>query len=107
MLGSSVGPSCPWFQERLLLWPSAPFSPFASLCFSLYETRSLSVKPSCAVMKLIVDQGLRPRLLNKSPEPATRAANSPIFPLSPFQNDRAVSRNLSFHSLHPGGKRPT
>ena len=49
---SSVGPSAPQFHERLWLSPSALPSPLASLCFSLYETRSRSVKPSCAVMKL-------------------------------------------------------
>ena len=37
--------------------PSRFSSPFASLCFSLYETRSRSVKPSCAVMKLIDAHG--------------------------------------------------
>ena len=44
--GSSVGPSTPQFQLRLSFAPSRLFSPFASLCFWLYETRSLSVKPS-------------------------------------------------------------
>ena len=32
---SSVGPSAPQFHDRLWLSPSLPFSPFASLCFSL------------------------------------------------------------------------
>jgi hypothetical protein len=31
---SSVGPSTPWFHERLWLSPSLPSSPLASLCFS-------------------------------------------------------------------------
>ena len=35
-------------------------SPFASLCFLLYATRSLKVKPSCAVMKLTLCCGPRP-----------------------------------------------
>jgi len=35
-------------------------SPFASLCFLLYATRSLSVNPSCAVMKLMLCCGPRP-----------------------------------------------
>ena len=33
--GSSVGPSTPQFQECSLLLPSALFSPFGMLCFSL------------------------------------------------------------------------
>ena len=33
--GSSVGPSTPWFHERLWLSPSLLSSPLASLCFSL------------------------------------------------------------------------
>src|SRR3954463_9213473 len=43
---SVVGPSTPQFHERLSLCPSWLFSPFASLCFSLYETQSLRVNPS-------------------------------------------------------------
>ena len=39
-LRSSVGPSTPQFQGRLLLSPSRLSSPLASLCFSLYETKS-------------------------------------------------------------------
>src|SRR4051812_13099244 len=58
--GSSVGPSTPQFQDRLSSVPSRLSSLLASLCFSLYETRSLSVNPSCAVMKLIDANGLRP-----------------------------------------------
>ena len=43
---SSVGPSAPQFQERLLELPSRLPSPLASLCFSLYETRvSVSSRP--------------------------------------------------------------
>src|SRR5207302_10241952 len=51
--GSSVGPSKPQFQLSLSFEPSLLFSPFASLCFPLYETRSFNVKPSWHVMKLI------------------------------------------------------
>ena len=40
-----MGPSTPQFHERLWLSPSLPPSPFASLCFSLYETRSLQREP--------------------------------------------------------------
>ena len=35
MSGSSVGPSTPWFQDRLWLSPSRLSSPLASLCLSL------------------------------------------------------------------------
>ena len=52
MSGSSVGPSTPQFQDRLKLSPSWLPSPLASLCFWLYETRSLRVNPSWAVTKL-------------------------------------------------------
>ncbi len=44
---------CKLCNERYLL-PS----PFASLCFSLYETRSYSVKPSWAITKLTLSVGL-------------------------------------------------
>src|SRR5215207_9738971 len=64
--GSSVGPSAPWFQDRLCECPSRFSSPFASLCLSSYETRSFRVKPSCAAMKFTEAHGLRPRLLNRS-----------------------------------------
>ena len=77
MLSSSVGPSTPEFHERLSSVPSRPSSPFASLCFSLYETRSASVKPSCAVTKLIDADGRRPVASYRSDEPVRRAANSP------------------------------
>jgi len=55
--GSSVGPSTPQFQESLFDSPSRFSSPFARLCFSLYETRSLRVKPSWAVTKLTLALG--------------------------------------------------
>jgi hypothetical protein len=58
--GSSVSPSTPQFHERLSSVPSRLPSPLASLCFSLYVTRSRSVKPSCAVTKLIEANGWRP-----------------------------------------------
>ena len=51
---SSVSPSTPQFQDRLCDSPSRLPSPLASLCFSLYETRSRSVNPSCAVTKLML-----------------------------------------------------
>jgi hypothetical protein len=57
--GRSVGPSVPWFHDRLCDSPSLLSSPLASLCFSLYETRSRSVKPSWAVTKLIDAVGRR------------------------------------------------
>src|SRR4029077_19028568 len=49
MAGSSLGPSTPQFQLRLAPAPSQLFSPLASLCFPLYETRSFRVKPSWQV----------------------------------------------------------
>src|SRR6056297_972925 len=58
-IGSSLGPSSPQFQERLSLIPSRLFSPFASLCLSLYDTKSFRVKPSCTVIKLMLATGLR------------------------------------------------
>ena len=67
-----------------------------------------SVKPSCAVMKLTLAQGLRPRRSNRSPEAVTRAANSAQrCRRRPSSSARTVSRNLSFHSAQPGGKPPT
>ena len=59
MSGSSVGPSTPQFHDRLCDSPSRLSSPLASLSFSLYETRSLSGKPSWAVTKLIEAVGRR------------------------------------------------
>ena len=59
MAGSSVGPSTPQFQLTLSLLPSRLFSPLASLCLPLYETRSLSVKPSWQVTKLTLCSGSR------------------------------------------------
>src|SRR5207247_3178895 len=46
--GSSLEPSTPQFHDRLSGVPSWLSSRLASLCFSLYDTRSASVKPSCA-----------------------------------------------------------
>src|SRR5215213_10580305 len=105
--GSSVSPSTPQFHDRLWLSPSLPPSPFASLCFSLYDTRSRSVKPSCATTKLIEAIGLRPECSYRSLEPVIREANSPSVADSPRQKSRTVSRYLPFHSVHSGGKLPT
>src|ERR1700749_3847610 len=107
MTGSSVGPSAPQFHDRLLLLPSRLSSPLASLCLSLYDTRSCRVKPSCAVTKLMLAHGLRPLPPYRPVDPVRRGANSPISPPSPFQHARIVSRYLSFHSAHPTGKLPT
>ena len=74
--GSSVGPSAPQFHERLLLSPSRLSSPFASLCLSLYETRSFNVNPSCAVTKLMLAKGRRPVVSYRSELPDKRYANS-------------------------------
>src|SRR5438045_8092593 len=74
----SVGPSTPQFHERLSPTPSLFPSPFASLCLSLYETRSRSVKPSCAVMKLIDAYGRLPVSSYRSELPVKRDARSSI-----------------------------
>src|SRR5215218_9967800 len=105
--GSSVGPSTPQFHDRLWLSPSLPPSPFSSLCFSLYDTRSRSVNPSWATTKLIEAMGLRPECSYRSLEPVMRDANSPSVAASPRQKSRTVSRYLPFHSVHSGGKLPT
>ena len=89
---SSVGPSTPQFHERLWLSPSAPPSPLASLCFSLYDTRSLRVNPSCAVTKLIEAMGRRPSDSYRSEDPVNREANSARLAGSPRQKSRTVSR---------------
>src|SRR5919112_2150799 len=99
----SVGPSTPWFHDRLWLSPSRLPSPLASLCLSLYDTRSVRVNPSCAVTKLIDAMGRRPSISYRSDEPAKREANSPRVAGSPRQKSRTVSRNLPFHSVHSGG----
>src|SRR4029077_13703072 len=91
MAGSSVGPSTPQFQERLSSVPSLFSSPFASLCFSLYDTRSRSVKPSWAVMKLIDANGRRPSVWYRCDEPPKRDAKSRTG-ACPRQKSRIVSR---------------
>src|ERR1051325_2103861 len=107
MSPSSVGPSAPQFHDRLWLSPSAPPSPLASLCFSLYETRSCRVNPSCAVTKLIEAIGRRLSFSYRSEDPVNRDANSPSPGTSPRQKSRTVSRYLPFHSVHRGGNPPT
>src|SRR3954449_949235 len=67
--GSSVSPSTPQFQDRLSSVPSRLPSRFSSLCLWSYETRSRSVKPSCAVTKLIDAYGYRPSSPYRSLEP--------------------------------------
>src|SRR6185369_16933551 len=104
---SVAGPSVPQFQERLWLSPSRFSSPLASLCLSLYETRSVSVNPSCAVTKLIEWNGLRPSSWYRSADPVIREANSARVAGSPRQKSRTVSRYLPFHSVQFGGKLPT
>src|SRR4051794_25792459 len=72
MVSSLVGPSAPQFHERLWLSPSLLSSLFASLCFSLYETRSRSVNPSWAVTKLMLAYGRRPVSAYRSELPVNR-----------------------------------
>src|SRR5262249_31457810 len=103
---SLLGPSTPQFQERLSELPSRFSSPFASLCFSLYVTRSFSVYPSCAVMKLTHADGFRPRRSNRSGDATKRVERAAGFAW-PLQKSRTVSRYLSFHSPQPGGNSPT
>ncbi|CAM5442968.1 hypothetical protein SFUMM280S_00292 [Streptomyces fumanus] len=81
----AVSPSAPQFQDRLWLSPSALSSPLASLCLSLYETRSRRVKPSCAVTKLTLARGRRRLCWYRSEEPVSRDANSPSVWSSPRQ----------------------
>jgi hypothetical protein len=74
ILTSSVGPSAPWFQDRLWSWPSRLSSPLASLCLSLYLTRSCSVKPSCAVTKSRTQEPRHRNLYTPLAEPVPRRA---------------------------------
>ena len=57
---SSLGPSRPQFHDMLSSFPSRLSSPLASLCLPLYDTMSLSVKPSWQVMKFTLLVGARP-----------------------------------------------
>ena len=105
---SSVSPSSPQFQDRLLSEPSRLCSPLASLCLRLYDTRSRSVNPSCEVTKLIELYGERPSSAYRSEEPASRVASVRIPSLvDARQKSRTVSRYWSFHSTHGGGNSPT
>ena len=103
----SVGPSAPQFRLQFSSVPSWLSSPFASLCLCSYETRSCSVKPSCAVTKLMLAYVRRPLAAYRSLEPDSREASSGTWPGSPRQKRRTASRYLPFHSAHPVGKFPT
>src|SRR5262249_46016235 len=100
-------PSTPQFHELLSLFPSLLFSPFASLCFELYETRSASVNPSWHVTKFTLLYADRPSSRYRSAEPVMRHPRSASWPPSPFPNRRIVSRNRPFHSDQSTGKFPT
>ena len=104
---SSVSPSAPQFHERLSLAPSSLPSPLASLCFLLYDTRSRSVKPSCAVTKLMLAHGWRPSHSYRLLDPVRQFAMSRTPPASPRQKSRTVSRYAPFHSAQRTGKLPT
>src|SRR6056297_2597736 len=106
-MGSSLGPSSPQFHERLSFIPSWLFSPFAPLCLSLYDTKSLRVNPSCTVIKLMLATGLRKLSRYKSELPVKRVANSGNALSAPRQKSRMQSRYFPFHSAHPGGNFPT
>jgi hypothetical protein len=79
----------------------------SSLRLVLYETRSRSVNPSCVVTMFTEADGRLRAGPYRSGEPAIRVPRSASMPSLPRQNDRTVSRNFPFHSLQPGGKRPT
>ena len=106
---STFSPSPPWFHESLSLHPSRFCSPFASLCLSLYDTKSRNVNPSCAVMKFKLWWGLRPLTWYMSALPHRRHASSDFRPMSPLMNRRTTSRYFPFHSPHRSqlGKLPT
>ena len=89
---SSVGPSTPWFHERLNDSPSWLASPLAPLCFSLYDTRSTSVNPSWHVTKLTDAVGLRVAAAYRSELPVKREPNSDSVAGSPRHRSRIVSR---------------
>src|ERR1700739_2172824 len=57
-------------------------------------------------MKLTQAEGFLPSRSKRSGE-ATRRVDKFEAPTSPFQKERTLSRNLSFHSAHPGGNSPT
>ena len=67
----------PKLNDRLLSVPSRFDSPLPRLCFALYEVRSASVKPSCAVMKFTLASGPRSREKCQA-EPDSSFASAPI-----------------------------
>mmetsp|Transcript_23387 Transcript_23387/g.37585 ORF Transcript_23387/g.37585 Transcript_23387/m.37585 type:complete len:201 (-) Transcript_23387:1331-1933(-) len=101
MCASPVSPSTPQFQE--LLWSSPLFSPLQVFFLLSYDTKSLRVKPSWAVMKLMEWNGPRPLCWKRSELPQTLVAKSPFTPPSPLMKRRTVSRNIPFHSAQRGG----
>ena len=68
-VGSSVGPSTPWFHDPSPLLPSRLPSPLPSLCLWSYAVRSARVNPSCAVTKFTDAVGPRSRSPNRSRDP--------------------------------------
>lgn len=90
--GSSVSPSAPQFHDRLSLVPSRPSSPLASLCLRSYDTRSRSVKPSCAVTKFTDAYGRRPPHAYRSLDPDSRYPRSRTSGSAPRQKSRTASR---------------
>ena len=105
---SSVGPSTPWFHDRLWLSPSRLSSPLASLCLSLYETRSCRVNPSCAVTKLI--DAMRPAVVGLVQVDAAGEPRRELAQARPARRARSRARcrgSLPFHSVHSGGNPPT
>src|SRR5260370_33586522 len=104
---SSVSPSKPQFHDLLCDSPSMFCSPFASLCFSWYVTRSRSVKPSCAVTKFTLAKGRRVSFWYRAELPGSRDASSPTVDGSARQKSRTLSRKLAVHYDRRDGKVPT
>src|SRR5437868_7304782 len=107
MAMSLVEPSVPQFHERLSSLPSLFSSPLSRLCLRSKETRSVRVKPSWQVTKLMEATGRRPEEAYRSAEPVSREANSGSADPCPRQKSRTISRYCPFHSVHNGGKFPT
>ncbi len=97
---SSVGPSTPQFHDRLSLWPSLLSSPLASLWRSLYDTRSFSVKPSCAVIRFTLRPGPPAAPVEVIARSGQAARQNPRPRLHRLSRTRAPYRE-SGHSIRP------
>jgi hypothetical protein len=70
-----------------------------SLCLLLNDTKSLSVKPSWQVTKLMLCWGSRSSRPKMSGLPSTRCASERTVPASALRKPRMSSRNRPFHSF--------